>query len=158
MLLTSSATPPLLKHHFLSQVAKDVQRIRAHPDFLNFFQRLVCSQATKLWAIVHPLMHSPTAPSDWQDLLSLIYTAYCISGEMWATPFEWRFDFTPVGFPYQPSMVNRDPYIKGTWEQLARRNLVVKLGYTPAVFMRDSADGFPRHSQLTSHQVLVKEA
>ncbi|KAF7512632.1 hypothetical protein GJ744_000893 [Endocarpon pusillum] len=151
-------TPPLLRHHFLSRIAQDVQRIRAHPDFLSYFQRLVCSQATKLWAIVHPLMHYPTLPFDWEDLKSLIYTAYCISGEMWATPFEWRFDFTPVGTPYDPSMVNKDPYIKGTREELARRNLVVKLGITPAVYMRDSADGFARTAQLTSHQVLVKDA
>ncbi len=104
-------------------------------------------------------MHRSTEPSDWEDLRDLIYTAYCIAGEMWATPFEWRFDFAPVGLLYNTNtMVNKDPYIKGTREELARRTLFVKLGYTPTVYLRDNADGYPRIAQIALHRVLVKDA
>jgi hypothetical protein len=75
---------------------------------------------------------------------------------MASEPYEWRYDFAPIASPYNTSMINRDPYLRGHEEDLARRNLVVRLGFRPAVYLRDNKDGVAMISQLTQHHVLVK--
>lgn len=144
-----------MKHQLLSEISKEIRQIRAIPDFQRKLDDLVKIQAPKLWAIVKPLMHHNTA-MDWEDLNTLMYEAYSVAGDMAAAPYEWRFDFAPIGSPYHTSMVNRDPYIHGHEDDLATRNLVVKLGLSPAVHLRDNTGGFSRIAQVVRHQVLVK--
>ena len=137
-------------------MSKEIQQIRANPNFPRFLDILVRNQTNKLWVIVHPLMHQSTH-MDWEDLRLLMFEAYSVAGDMAAGPYEWRFDFAQIGSPYDSSsMINRDPYIRGHEDDLARRNLVVKLGFSPAVHLRDNAEGIVRTSQLTTHQVLLK--
>ncbi len=154
-LLTSIDTPPFVKFQLLSEISKEIRQIRENPKFPRFLDTLVKNQGNKLWAIVHPLMHHTTA-MDWEDLRTLMYEAYSVAGDAAARPYEWRFDFAQIGSNYNSSMINRDPYIRGHEEELARRALVVRLGFLPAVYLRDNADGVVRAGQVTRHQVLMK--
>jgi hypothetical protein len=154
-LLKRSDTPLLLKHQLLVEISKEIREIRSKLDFAIRLDELVKSQAAKLWAIVKPLMHQQTV-RDWEDLNLLMYQAYSVASDMASAPYEWRFDFAPIGSPYDTSMINKDPFLRGPDEDVARQNVVVKLGYSPAVFLRDSKDGVVMIAQLTRHQVLVK--
>lgn len=154
-MLTSVDTPPLVKFQLLSEISKEIRQMRSKPDFQRFLDTLVKNQGNRLWAIVHPLMHHTTA-MDWEDLRTLMYEAYAVAGDMAASPFEWRFDFAQIGSNYNTSMINRDPYLRGHEDDLARRGLLVRLGLAPAVYLRDNTGGVVRTGQITRHQVLVK--
>jgi hypothetical protein len=145
----------VVRFQLLSEISKEITQIRSNPDFPPFLDTLVQTQSHKLWSIVKPLMHHTTS-MDWTDLRTLMYEAYHVAGDMAATPVEWRFDFAQIGTNYHPSMRSRDPYIHGHEEDLATRGLYVRLGFIPAVYLRDSAGGVVRTEQLTRQQVLVK--
>ena len=93
---------------------------------------------------------------DWEDLLTLMHEAYSVAGDMAALPYEWRFDFVPVGSPYDASMINQDPYVQGNEEDLARRGFVVRLGHAPAIYYRDNSGDAVRTGRVTHHKVLLK--
>jgi hypothetical protein len=154
-LLTSTDTPPLVKYQLLCEISKEIRQIRGHPNFLVFRDNLVRNQGNKLWAIVRPMMHQTTA-MDWEDLRILMFEAYSVAGDMAARPYEWRFDFADIGSLYTTSMVNRDPYVHGHDDEIVNRGLAVRLGFVPAVFLRDNSDGMVRVGQVTRQQVLLK--
>lgn len=144
-----------MKHQLLFEISKEIREIRSEPDFAVRLDALVKNQTAQLWLIVKPLMHQQTA-RDWEDLAALMYETYSIATDMASTPYEWRYDFAPIASPYNTSMINRDPYLRGREEDLVRQNVVVRLGLRPAVYLRDNKDGVPVVAQLTQHHVLVK--
>jgi len=144
-----------VKHQLLFEISKEIREIRSEPDFAVRLDALVKNQTAQLWLIVKPLMHQQTA-RDWEDLAALMYETYSIATDMASTPYEWRYDFAPIASPYNTSMINRDPYLRGREEDLVRQNVVVRLGFRPAVYLRDNKDGVPVVAQLTQHHVLVK--
>ncbi len=148
-------TPPIVKFQLLSEISKEIRQIRERPDFPRFLDTLVRNQGNKLWAIVRPLMHHNTT-RDWEDLSLLMYEAYAVAGDMAASPYEWRFDFAQVGSPYNTTMVNKDPYVRGNEDEIARRGLVVRLGFAPAIYYRDNSGGMVRTGQSTRQHVLLK--
>lgn len=148
-------TPPLVKFQLLSQIGREIQQIREHPNFPHFLETLVRNQVSKLWAIVRPLMHH-TTHMDWEDLRILMYEAYSVAGDMAASPYEWRFEFAQIGSNYDSRMINRDPYLRGHEDDLARRGLCVRLGFAPAVHLRDNSGGVVKTGQVMHPQVLLK--
>jgi hypothetical protein len=148
-------TPSVVKFQLLVEISKEIRQIREHHNFPPFLDKLVQHQTNKLWAIVHPLMHQATG-MDRADLRTLMDQAYSVAGDMAAAPFEWRFDFARIGSNYHTTMINRDPYIIGNEEDLAGRGLLVRLGFFPAVYLRDNSGGEVRTGQITRHHVLVK--
>jgi hypothetical protein len=136
-------------------MSKEIDQIRRHPNFTPFYEKLVRQQANQLWQIVRPLMHQSTS-MDWEDLRILMYEAYSLGGDMAAAPYEWRFEFPQVGVPYNTNMINKDPYVHMSEEEVERRGLVVRLGFSPAVYLRDNSEGMVRTEQITRQKVLLR--
>lgn len=153
--LTSIDTPALVKAQVLCGMSQEIRQIREHPNFPPFLRTLISNKCERLWTIVKPLMHKPTS-MDWDDLKILLHEAYSVAGDMFSVPYEWRFDFATNGTTYCASMINRDPYVHGDEEELARRIMYIKLGFTPAVHFRDNTGGIVTTGQITRQQVLLK--
>jgi hypothetical protein len=145
----------MVKSRILGEIGREINDIRTHPNFPPYFDTLVKKQGNDLWKIVKPLMHGKTN-QDWDDLRLLMHEAYNLAGDMSCGPYEWRFNFVPVGANYHPGMVNKDPFTDGPPLELAQRRLKVRLGITPAVHLRDNTGGEVKTAELTAPMVLLK--
>jgi hypothetical protein len=131
------ATPNAVRGQLLNNIAKEVGRLKAHPEFQKFFFQRCKDRGNDLWAVVYPMMHRKTS-KDWEDMMSLMVEAHNLAGMMLGGPYEWSFTFHDVGTPFQQNtMINKDPFLRDFIPaELETRGAVVRLGVSPVVGFR----------------------
>ena len=156
-LLYPTDTPTMVKHQILTDISIEKKQIIKKNSFLAFLETRIRSQCDKLWSILRPLMHQATA-RDWEDLADMMRQAYYLASDMATTPYLWRFEFAAIGARFQsPAMVSRDPYVMvASDEELAKKGYPVRLGYVPAVILRDNEAGVVRIANITRQKVILK--
>ena len=146
-----------MRCQLLTQVANEINGLRNHPGFADFFNQLCRNRGNDLWAMVKPLMHQKTT-KDWDDLFTLMQAAHKLAGAMYCGPNEWRFDFPEAGTAFrQDTMINKDRLYTGvSGAELERRGATIKLAYAPTLALRSSANGNINTCKVFMANVLLK--
>jgi hypothetical protein len=141
----------------LRNIAQEVDRLKARPDFQKFFFQRCRDRGNDLWAITYPMMHRKTSKA-WDDMMSLMVEAHNLAGSMLGGPFEWSFTFHEVGAPFQQNMMtNKDPFLRDFLPaELERRGAVVRLGVSPLVGFRTYKNAAMQASNVNRAIVLTK--
>ena len=129
------------RHSVLCQIGRDIETIMAIPNFNDLLYGLVQQQSSDLYDLIYPLMHRP-GKSPYYDLINLIYEAYDVSMVMGFLPVDWEFEYPSTNVRFQPVMVNRDPGVFLSTEEIMAGDWRVRLGFIPRVMFKAYDNNF----------------
>lgn len=132
----ATATPDPLRGQYLAEISQEINSLKRHGTFRNYFDKLCRDRGNDLWGIVKPLMHQKTS-QDWNDLHNLMVEAHNLALFMQNGPYEWSLNFYNVNDPFIPeTMINKDPFMKQPPYELQQGGAVVRLGVSPLIGFR----------------------
>ena len=146
-------TPGVSNHArrgILNSAAEIIQNATANPRFESWVDREVSEQNAKLWSKLGALVGVNTNGREAREALKEIWSdAYRVGVKMACKPSIFSADFPAVGHYFNPAtMVNKDPEVVMSGNQLASMGAIVRLAVTPAVTERDYTGMDAQHRVL----------
>lgn len=137
-------------------LAAQTEIAKKQAPFAGFSEGKAQEHHAQLWALAGPLTADGSNRA-WTELGAIAADAQGLACDMYAVPFEYKFEFVATDETFNPAeMVNRDP---AAADAAALRNgeAKVRLGISPAVRIRNDSDNVAVIKQGSLATVLLRQ-
>lgn len=145
-----------MRQLLVGALAAQTEIAKKQAPFAGFSQGKAQEHHAQLWALAGPLTADGSNRA-WTELGAIAADAQGLACDMYAVPFEYKFEFVATDETFNPAeMVNRDPAAADA-AALHNGEAKVRLGISPAVRIRNDLDNVAVIKQGSLATVLLRQ-